>query len=254
MNIQYLIWTSLIIGALVACPDADEARSGNLQTAGMIPTWSNPNPVSGAGDAQTDASKPVIKSNATLVIGDSILASSKLMNQNMTRYLNELTGDTAQDVSAVGASAQPGTASIFNQYQNAAKDRTYDLVVITGGANDLQGCENYDRSHCPKTRKRIKRSLDKLIADMKQDGVKTIIYLGYYLPYTPQDADVTANIMMNELRNHFARRADVIFVDSRSVFAQNLTRYTSFDGRYPSAEGSLALARLVYDKMPAIQR
>lgn len=116
----------------------------------------------------------------TIIIGDSILAS----NTPIQKDLETLSGHSIQNYAKIGAGVQKGwVISIPEQYASYRGTDVPTTVLMDGGGNDVNGfrydCEAFN-DRCREGIDRVVHLLDDLFQTMKRDGVKHILYVGFY--------------------------------------------------------------------------
>ena len=127
---------------------------------------------------------------------------------------------------------------------------------MNGGGNDvLQGnigaCREFNRS-CQRAIEGALAQGEELFKTMEADGVKDVVYLGYY--YTKgliagglDEALDYAMVKISELCED-SMYINCVVVDPRSAF-KGRTGLITLDGIHPSTRGSNILADLIWEKM-----
>lgn len=122
----------------------------------------------------------VTQSTTSMIVGDSILAS----NTPIQKDLETWSGHPLRNYAKIGAGVQKGwVISIPEQYETYRGTIVPTTVLMDGGGNDVNGvrydCGAYN-DRCRSTIDNVLQLLHNLFQRMKADGVKHIIYLGFY--------------------------------------------------------------------------
>ncbi|WP_439133280.1 SGNH/GDSL hydrolase family protein [Pseudomaricurvus sp.] len=181
-----------------------------------------------------------------MIIGDSIFALSGDIHAYLEDDLNEGIDTHARS----GCQMNGGNIlcssryNVPNQYDDASK-RGIETVIMNGGGNDFLLGDGGDCTTQACTQEvlfAIEETISGLVADMRNDGITEIVYLGYYYVGTEDDA-VNQASMDYKAANYPAM--GIKFVDSRNAFLGNESAYISSDGIHPTAAGSRVLATLI---------
>ena len=186
-------------------------------------------------------------STDTMIIGDSVFA----LSGDIHRYLQQDLNKTIATYARSGCQMIGGNFicsrrnSIPQQYANASK-RGIKTVIFNGGGNDIQlnSCAP-SLTRCMPLLNDLETEIGRLVAQMRADGIENIIFLGYY----NGTSDAAALREINE--SSMNRKAmtypgmNIRFVDVRSAFNGNESRYLLSDGIHPTAAGSRVLATLI---------
>lgn len=201
--------------------------------------------------------------DCVVMLGDSIFA----LSGDEAAFLEDLSGTSYRKYYESGAMMVGGfVPSIPEQYQQAVKDGPVRTVILDGAGNDvliggqMQCSTLYGTplsSACMDIIDKVSAATETMLLQMAADGVKNIIWQGYYKttnPYLWQVSDVTTDRFINGLQEFQAAFPDinVIFVDVRPYFNKyNAWQYTIYDGIHPTTATSEKLANLVWDTMVA---
>jgi lysophospholipase L1-like esterase len=206
-------------------------------------------------DPNGDESKPCV-----VMLGDSIFA----LSDQEAAFLEDLSGDTYRKYYVSGAQIVGGLIkTIPRQYEDAIADGPVRTVIMDGGGNDILIGANATCSvdygdelsdDCYDVMEEVLDESERVFEKMVDDGVKNIIYQGYYYVRNEQLWEVTdvfqekAIALANELDRRY-RDVKIVFVDPRDHFEQGDTSYLAIDGIHPNRAASRALANLVWDAM-----
>lgn len=201
--------------------------------------------------------------DCVVMLGDSIFA----LSGDETEFLEDLTGESYRKYYANGAMMVGGyVPSIPEQYERAIKEGPIRTVILNGGGNDvliggLMQCSTSYGSElsaaCNDILDDVSAATEDLLLRMAADGVKNIIWQGYYHTtnhYLWQVTDVTSDHFAQGLREFQAAFPDinVTFIDVRPYFNKyKAWNYTIYDGIHPTRSSSQTLANLVWDAMVA---
>lgn len=163
----------------------------------------------------------------TIMIGDSILAS----DQHIQRWIEAHVHHSIENYAVIGASLHEGwVASIPEQYASVNKTPPIDVVILDGGGNDVMSHRNDCEAFDDACRLAIDEACDlaaHLMGQMKTDGIKHILYVGFYqIP----GLEPVAEYGTEKLKE--ICQGSCIFVD---LF--NVTIPLAWDGMHPSDQG-----------------
>ncbi len=194
----------------------------------------------------TYASGGSSSSTTKMIVGDSIFALSGEIHEFLEDDLDESINTDARS----GCQMNGGNLicssyyAVPRQYSRASKSGI-ETVIFNGGGNDFllgDGGDCYTQSCINDVLEAIEETIANLVADMHDDGMSQIIYLGYY--YLGTDDDATNELSMNYKAANYAAMG-VDFIDTRSHFIGNERSYIGSDGIHPTAAGSRVLANLI---------
>lgn len=206
-------------------------------------------------DPNSDEAKDCV-----VMLGDSIFA---LSNQE-AKFLENLSGDTYRKYYVSGAQMLGGLVkTIPQQYEDAIADGPVRTVIMDGGGNDVligarDACSaDYGAelsAACYDMMEEVLAESERLMVQMVDDGVKNIVYQGYYYAGDEQlwqVTDVFQDLAIDLVHKLDSRYPDVkmVHVDPRPHFEQGDTSYLMIDGIHPTREASKTLANLVWDAM-----
>jgi len=192
------------------------------------------------------ATNPPSTSTVTkMIIGDSIFA----LSGDIEKYLEADLGERIDSHARSGCQMIGGNIictrryAIPEQYANASK-RGINTVIMNGGGNDFLFGNCNSVSTCMETLLAIEETIASLTARMKSDGIKKIVFLGYYnAPARPELAAVNEYAMDQKAATYPAM--GITFVDTRAAFRGKESSYVTRDGIHPTAAGSRVLANLI---------
>lgn len=182
-----------------------------------------------------------------MIIGDSIFALSGDIHAYLEDDLNEDIDTHARS----GCQMNGGNIicssryNVPNQYDDASK-RGINTVIMNGGGNDFllgDGGDCTTQACIQEVLFAIEETISGLVADMRNDGIDEIIFLGYY--YVDDETNDAINKMSMDYKAANYPAMGVKFVDSRAAFLGNERSYITSDGIHPTAAGSRVLATLI---------
>lgn len=174
----------------------------------------------------------------TKLFGDSILAS----NTPIIKDLEEWAGVEIQDYATIGAGLLDGwVTSIPTQYEKN-KYPIPSTIIMDGGGNDINSvrseCQAFTNS-CIETVNRLVGIAKDLLATMRKDGVKDIIYSGfYYIPGFERVIDYG----VTQLQTVCLPKEHCYFVDLR-----NVSVHVGWDGMHPLTESYHDIAKEIWN-------
>ena len=190
----------------------------------------------------------------TLIVGDSVFA----LSGEIRRELQKLAGESIESRAQSGAKmlSRSGVLSpIPTQYQRV-QGRGYDTVIMNGGGNDVlidnrRRCRAPLSDYCRNLLGEINQRAQDLMRDMVTNGVKNIIFLGYYhLPGSLSSLDESTNygseLMLPVCEQNFPE-VNCAAVDSRKIF-KDQAGVIGLDGIHPSTKGARLLAKGIWQK------
>lgn len=158
------------------------------------------------------------------IYGDSLLASGTIQKD-----IENWSGVKIENFAVVGAGLLDGwVTSIPKQYENN-KCPVAKTVIIDGGGNDIitarYDCYTFNRK-CQLTLDQLVQTVSDLLGKMRQDGVKNIIYVGYYnLPWLERVIEVGTERM----KGVCLESESCYFIDLRQLGIER-----SWDGLHPN--------------------
>ena len=200
-----------------------------------------------AGSPSTAAQGDAVR---ILAIGDSVLAwnEEESTPAAMQAALRDLGVPATVTNEAVGGACLDGCGG--EPIGSAYADDGWDLVVMTGGGNDLgEGAE------CPSANPLISEDLSgglavDLIDRITADGTVVVVQ-GYADSFTEGEgfgACENIDVLMDRYRMLAALRDDVLFVDAREVMTRANPEFYA-DEIHPSPEGSAVVGRLLAEQV-----
>ncbi len=201
--------------------------------------------------------------DCVVMLGDSIFA----LSGEEAEFLESLSGDSYRKYYQSGAMMVGGSVpSIPEQYEQAVKDGPVRTVILDGGGNDvliggMMQCSTVYGSTlsdaCMDIIEDVSAATETMLLQMAADGVKNIIWQGYYHTtnaYLWQVSEETTKRFIQGLQEFQAEfpEINVIFIDVRPYFNKYYAwNYTIYDGIHPTTATSQKLANLVWDAMVA---
>lgn len=188
---------------------------------------------------------------ALIAIGDSIMDFNS--GEDVADVVGQELGFEVDDFSVAG-SAMLGSGGSAIPFQYV--DGGYDLLVATGGGNDLQ--PDADPCTCGSdcgpvidrliTTDGTSGAIPELIDRAISDGTR-VAWIGYMIPLPTADAfrDCVGEFrsLADRLRALDARVEPMVFVDGAQVGTGSDAELYAEDGYHPSPAGSAALGRAV---------
>ena len=200
--------------------------------------------------------------NEVVNLGDSIFALSGKIHY----YLQSWSGQTFRRYCVSGAEIKGGIVpDVASQYATAKSDHSYiKTIFMDGGGNDiLIPAIAFDPYNCVSSTlsTKCKGLIDDIYVDtvnllnqMGRDGVKNIIFQGYY--YTKAGVFGRTNLrsaidygdtrLAAAVKNATAASNYRVFIDPRSTIVNS---DIIIDGVHPTDSGSKKLATLIWAKL-----
>lgn len=186
-------------------------------------------------------------STTKMIVGDSIFALSGDIHEFLEDDLNESIDTHARSGCQMlgGNLICSSYYRIPRQYDRASKSGI-DTVIFNGGGNDFllgDGGDCLTSACISGVLADVEEAIAGMVADMHDDGMEQIIYLGYY--YTEDDNNNAINLESANYKAANYGAMGVDFIDTRSSFLGNERSYITSDGIHPTAAGSRVLADLI---------
>lgn len=188
---------------------------------------------------------------SVVILGDSIFDLAKSSCTHVGHYLEDTTGKRIPDYSVSGATMRATPQAPFwtipLQFVRAAADAPA-TVLFDGGINDLRSfCPQSEQPSCTSAVAGIEEDFRELVAVMRADGVRNIVYLEpYHISPTGLYGDLAGSIdAWTDRMARVADELDVILVDPRNAF-DAVPGLLAADGLHPSRAGSARLAELIF--------
>jgi hypothetical protein len=189
-----------------------------------------------------------------LLIGDTFFATS----HQITAFLEDLArnegalsaGDRYRDNSRLVANGLAVAGEgLADQYAAGASEGDVRLVIMNGGGADVlfSSCES-PATDCPDL-VAAAASARELLDGMAADGVLNVVYVFY-----PDPVDATVREKMDALRPLIQDACESSstpchWLDLRTTFAGHYDEYVQPDGMNPTAAGSQASARAIWETL-----
>jgi hypothetical protein len=203
--------------------------------------------------------KGQVKATEVVFIGTSVIAAGTI--QQETSALARKAGTIGENESyrsyaVVGAQLIPTGAAprqtIPSQFMQAVMEGPAKVVLMEGGINDLLwggACANgKDDAACTM----VVETVQALFKTMKDSGVKDVVYFFYPDPMGSMGSGIleAMNTLRPKMQKACAETTDVrcVWADPRDAWKDHYATYTS-DGIHPTADGSKATAKVVWDTM-----
>jgi hypothetical protein len=205
-----------------------------------------------AGSDPLDCPAGEIEANQVLLIGDTFFAT----NHQITAFLEDLArsdgalsaGERYRDNSSLVANGL-AVGGLDQQYTAGVSEGDVRLVIMNGGGADVlfSSCET-PATDCPDL-VAAAASARELLDGMGADGVLNVVYAFY-----PDPLDATVRDKMDALRPLIQDACESSstpchWLDLRAVFAGRYDEYVLPDGMNPTAAGSQATARAIWDTL-----
>ena len=208
-----------------------------------------------ATPAPTPSGSTTVKGNQVIVIGESFIALSHGITQDLQQLAINAgvlaSGDSFIDNSVSGTQLSGGISpSIPTQYANGNTQKQVRWVIMDGGGNDcLNGsCSTPPTSSCTALQNAA-NAAKTLLAQMGSDGVIKVIY--FFYPDPQQDLgglqaklDVLRPMIQTIVTS--STKPVAYWLDLRPVFAGNYSTYIQSDGIHPTAAGCQATANAIW--------
>lgn len=206
------------------------------------------------------ADKPCV-----VMLGDSIFALSGAE----ARYLEGLSGQKYRKYYVSGAQVEikmPFMPAIPRQYDRAIAEGPIRTIILDGGGNDVLigslGACNADYGEalsqkCHAMMDDVKNIMAEMLVKVIDDGVKDVVFQGYYYVNNKKLWQVTdvfqenMKVFVDEMNEKYPQ-IEIFYVDPRDndFFAkEDAASYTIVDGIHPTQKASEVLAKMVWDVM-----
>jgi hypothetical protein len=195
-----------------------------------------------------------LEANQVLLIGDTFFGATHQITaflEDLARNADALSaGDRYRDNSRVVANglALPGEG-LADQYAAGVSEGDVRLVIMNGGGADvlLGACES-PGTDCPGLPAAADAARE-LLDGMAADGVLNVVYVFY-----PDPLDATVREKMDALRPLIQDACEgsstpCHWLDLRTAFAGHYDEYIQPDGLNPTAAGSQASARAIWETL-----
>lgn len=172
-----------------------------------------------------------------LMIGDSLLASNTPIENLLSNSLNV----TFSNKALIGAGVGDGWILNIPMQYTLNKNKEFTNVIMDGGGNDVLSNENECKEFTNKCKNKIDEITEKLeflFETMNNDGIKNLIYLGFYYIKNLNKAIDYGSTQIIEICSR--SQLNCYFCDAR-----NLSFPLSYDGVHPSNNGYQKLAELI---------
>jgi lysophospholipase L1-like esterase len=215
-----------------------------------------------------DTTPELVKNDKVIILGDSLFALSGKIADDIEVYSGE-----AYRHYCISAAQMIGgvVVDVPDQYENAkADDPNIRTVIMDGGGNDIlitnsNLCSgDVVSQECKDAIEPVFAEAERLFREFKDDGVKNIVYMGYY-DVNPEGILVPDNgfygvidyayekstALCDNLNKEFGTTMVGYYVDTRAAFEGHFADFITSDGVHPTALGSQVLADLIWAKMKA---
>lgn len=178
------------------------------------------------------------------IFGDSIFATS---NRRVKAVLEGLAGVSIKDSSVTGA----WTKEITEQYRRA-RGESVKMAIRDGGGNDVFGNSGDCKAFNDKCKKVVAdgiKSYEEFFAMTEEDGVHSIILLGFHYPQGwnggyEKAIDYTYPLLEKACEDSVV---PCRLVDPREKF-KTTGGLLEWDGVHPNAQGGKVLAEMIFEK------
>lgn len=201
----------------------------------------------GGSTGTGDCVKGQTKGNEVVIIGESFIAAGSIPTEleKLAKAAGSLASSEKYIMNAVSGTLLSGGASnsIPKQFASAAASNTLKYVVMDGGGNDCLQANNGDAALTAATA---------LFKDMQTEGIQKIMY--FFYP-DPLGSFASGNLKpcLDALRPKMQALCEGLtapkcyWLDLRPTWNGH-SEYTS-DGIHPTAAGSVASAKAIWDVM-----
>lgn len=172
-----------------------------------------------------------------IMIGDSLLASNTPIENILSNQFNVSISNKA----LIGASIGDGWILNIPMQYTLNKNKEFTNIIMDGGGNDVLSNQNECREFTNKCKNKIDEITEKLeflFEKMNNDGVKNLIYLGFYYIKNLNKAIDYGSTQIIEICSR--SQLNCYFCDAR-----NLSFSLSYDGVHPTNDGYQKLAELI---------
>jgi hypothetical protein len=203
--------------------------------------------------------------NNIVNLGDSIFALSGAEHSYLTSYAGKSFRNYCKSGAYLSGSNIITSASVTSQYATARNDNSnIKTILMDGGGNEVLIQANFfDPAHCKSSTltSTCKAIIDdsyvnavSLLNQMGRDGVKNIIYQGYYHVKNGAFASTSLNPAVDYGNTRLAQAvANATAVSNYRVFVNPVSSITNsdiiIDGVHPTDSGSKKLADLIWPKL-----
>lgn len=174
------------------------------------------------------------------IYGDSILSSTTPIEKDLSKLYNT----SFNNYATIGSGMQSGWVDSIPQQYLQHKSVIPTNVIMDGGGNDVFSirldCMMFN-DICRSNIDHICTLAGDLINYMKKDGVKNIIYVGFYYN---SDLNKAIDYGSNKLSKICLIKNQCYFVDLR-----NISVPTSWDGIHPTEEGYHLISKSIQNSI-----
>jgi len=217
-------------------------------------SWWGSTTTSGGYTTTTSGGVTQIDGNQVLLIGNSYIAMSHQITQDLEQFAKNAgilaSGDNFIDNSVVAARLSGGSVqTIPQQYANGNRQKQVRWVIMEGGGNDCEESCNPPTPSCPNLQNAVNVVRD-LLNQMGNDGVIKVIYFFYPDPQQGLDElkaqlDVLRTLIQDVVNS--SRDPVCYWLDLRPVFQGHYNEYVQSDGTHPTSAGSRAAAEAIWN-------
>ncbi len=186
------------------------------------------------------------KRDCVVMIGDSIFA----LSGQITRHLQDLSGQKYRTYYMVGAQMSGGANDIESQYDRASRQGDIRTIIMDGGGNDFffGNQLNLDR-----IAEEIAAAWSRILQKAAADGVENIVVMGYYKTITtPNDDRLNGTSLGPDLEAAGQRLGiNLVYVDPNDdpwFYNKRPGQYTR-DTIHPTTAAANELAKLIWQAM-----
>jgi lysophospholipase L1-like esterase len=251
--------SSLLVCAALATVTAACASDVDESTVLAHDTPSAPAAQVATRDAGSATSTPAtcqkgkVKASEVVFIGESFIAATNAIPRNVSQLARAAgtLGPTESYRTFAVSGTQLTTGAIPGQYTRAKAQSPVKVVLMDGGGNDL-----LMNSHCksgPASCSKVLATIETLFKQMGSDGVTDVVYFFYPDPMgIGASIKAPMDVLRPQVQKLCAESTDVrcTWVDQRESWKGKYDRYTA-DGIHPTAEGSAASAKQIWEAMVA---
>lgn len=174
------------------------------------------------------------------IFGDSILASNTPIQQDLEIW----SGIKMENFATIGSGLQSGWVKSIPEQYYENNQPVPDIILMDGGGNDINSvrsqCISFTES-CQQTVNHLVDIVKNLMIQMRKDGVKKIIYTGFY--YIPEFKQVI-DYGVDTLQEVCHLKDSCYFVDLRNVSVK-----LGWDGMHPITESYHDISKEIWKIM-----
>jgi hypothetical protein len=173
------------------------------------------------------------------IFGDSILASNTPVQHDLEAFAAPV---VVQNFAKIGAGMRDGWVEAIPSIYAANMDPVPTAIILDGGGNDVnavrQDCAAMT-SNCNKTIDVVVDLIQTLMQSMKDDGVRNIVYVGFYYI---KGFEAAVDYGNEKIQTICSRMQCCYFVDLRTTQVE-----VGWDGMHPVESSYHAIANRIWE-------